>query len=143
MRAMIERSINTVQTSACGRLFDAVASIAGLRDEVNFEAQAAIELEMIALAGVDASYPFEIGSSEPWQIDFRPAIHAIVKDVLAAKPIAWISAAFHNTIAAIVIEVCRRLRAAGRNRSCLPERRHVSECLFARTHGHRFTRGRL
>ena len=49
VRSMIERGINTVETSACGRLFDAVASIIGLRDEVNFEAQAAIELEACAL----------------------------------------------------------------------------------------------
>src|SRR6202041_2598027 len=45
VRSMIERRINTIETSACGRLFDAVASIVGVRDEVNFEAQAAIELE--------------------------------------------------------------------------------------------------
>ncbi|MBZ5609296.1 MAG: carbamoyltransferase HypF [Acidobacteriia bacterium] len=120
VRAMIERGINTVETSACGRLFDAVASIAGLRDEVNFEAQAAIELEMSALAGVDASYPFEISDGEPWQIDVRPAIEAIVRDVLARQAIGWISAAFHNTVACIVVEVCRRLRAAeGIGRVCL------------------------
>ncbi len=51
VRSMIERRINTVETSACGRLFDAVASIVGVRDEVNFEAQAAIELEAGALRG--------------------------------------------------------------------------------------------
>ncbi|HYL35230.1 MAG TPA: carbamoyltransferase HypF [Bryobacteraceae bacterium] len=112
VRSMIERGINTVSTSACGRLFDAVASIAGVRDEVNFEAQAAIDLEMSALAGVDASYPFEIGGAAPWQIDVRPAIEAIVRDVLAAKPVGWIAAVFHNTVAAVVREVCRRLRAS-------------------------------
>jgi hydrogenase maturation protein HypF len=112
VETMIERGINTVQTSACGRLFDAVASIVGQRDEVNFEAQAAIELEMAALAGVDASYPFEIADGEPWQIDVRPMIQAIVRDVLAGRPVGWIAAAFHNTIAAIVREVCGRLRAS-------------------------------
>jgi hydrogenase maturation protein HypF len=117
---MIERGINTVPTSACGRLFDAVASIVGLRDDVNFEAQAAIELEMIAAQGVDASYPFEITAGDPWQIDVRPAIEAIVRDVLAGKPVSWIAAAFHNTVAAIVREVCRRVRSAEAiNRVCL------------------------
>jgi len=120
VRSMIERGLNTVPTSACGRLFDAVASIAGVRDEVNFEAQAAIELETSALAGVDDLYPFEIGFGEPWQIDVRPTIERIVQDVLAAKPAGWISAVFHNTIAAIIVEVCRRLRAAeGIGRVCL------------------------
>jgi hydrogenase maturation protein HypF len=112
VRTMIERGINTVPTSACGRLFDAVASIVGLRDDVNFEAQAAIELEMSAAQGVDASYPFEITDGDPWQIDVRPAIQAIVRDVLAGKPVSWIAAAFHNTVAAIVREVCRRVRSA-------------------------------
>ncbi len=47
-------------------------------------------------------------------------IEGIVRDVLAAKPTGWISAAFHNTVAAIIIEVCSRLRAAdGINRVCL------------------------
>jgi hydrogenase maturation protein HypF len=120
VRSMIERRINTVETSACGRLFDAVASIIGVRDEVNFEAQAAIELEAGALAGVDASYPFEISGDEPWQIDVRPMIQQIVRDVLAAKPIGWISSVFHNTVAAIVVEVCLRLRSAeGIDRVCL------------------------
>ncbi|MGB6944176.1 MAG: carbamoyltransferase HypF, partial [Bryobacteraceae bacterium] len=120
VRSMIERRINTVETSACGRLFDAVASIVGVRDEVNFEAQAAIELEAGALRGVESSYPFEILSGNPWQIDVRPMIENIVRDVLAAKPTGWISAAFHNTVAAIIVEVCSRLRAADRiNRVCL------------------------
>ena len=118
--SMIERGVNTVPTSACGRLFDAVASIAGLRHAVNFEAQAAIELEMSALDGVEASYPFDIGSTDPWEIDVRPAIAAIVDDVIAGKPAGWISAAFHNTVAAIVAEVSERLRKTeGIRRVCL------------------------
>jgi hydrogenase maturation protein HypF len=120
VRSMIARGINTIETSACGRLFDAVASIAGLRHEVNFEAQAAIELEMSALAGVDDRYPFEISDTEPWQIDMRPAIQSIVRDVLAGQPLGFIAAAFHNTVAAVVVDVCCRLRAAERlTRVCL------------------------
>jgi hydrogenase maturation protein HypF len=69
---------------------------------------------------VDASYPFEISGDEPWQIDVRPMIQQIVRDVLAAKPIGWISSVFHNTVAAIVVEVCLRLRSAeGIDRVCL------------------------
>ena len=120
VRSMIERRINTVDTSACGRLFDAVASIAGVRDEVNFEAQAAIELEMSAASGVEAVYPFDVLAGDCWQIDMRPAIEAIVRDVLATRPRGYVSAAFHNTLAAIVVEVCRRLRTReGINRVCL------------------------
>jgi hydrogenase maturation protein HypF len=117
VRSMIERRINTVDTSACGRLFDAVASIAGVRDEVNFEAQAAIELEGLCLAGVDATYPFEITT---WRIDVRSMIERIVRDVVAGKPVGWIASVFHNTIASIIVEVCIRLRAGeGIHRVCL------------------------
>jgi hydrogenase maturation protein HypF len=120
VRSMIDHHIHTIETSACGRLFDAVACIVGVRDEVNFEAQAAIELEMHALGGVEAIYPFEISAASPWQIDVRPMIEQIVRDVLAAQPIGWISAAFHNTVVAIIGEVCERLRSAERiHRVCL------------------------
>jgi hydrogenase maturation protein HypF len=120
VRAMLERGINTVETSACGRLFDAVASIVGLKHEVNFEAQAAIQLETIASEGVQEQYPFEISSSHVWEIDVRPAIEQIVRAVVAGRPIGVIAAMFHNTVAAIVVEVCQRLRAAeGLDRVCL------------------------
>jgi hydrogenase maturation protein HypF len=120
VRSMIERGINTVLTSACGRLFDAVAAIAGVRLEVNFEAQAAIELETSADPGIDATYPFEVSSGDPWQIDLRPAIEAIVRDVMSGKATGFIAAAFHNTVAAVVVEVCHRVRASdGLTRVCL------------------------
>ena len=109
-----------METSACGPLFDAVASIVGLRHEVNFEAQAAIQLEAIASEGVQEQYPFEISSSDVWEIEMRPGIEQIVRDVIAGKPVGIISAMFHNTVAAIVVEVCGRLRAAeGLDRVCL------------------------
>jgi len=111
IRSMIERRINSVETSAAGRLFDAVASIVGIRDEVNFEAQAAIELEVCAQPSVEASYPFEILTGSPWQIDVRPMMEQLVRDVVAAKSVGWISAVFHNTVVAIVVEVCLRLRS--------------------------------
>jgi len=120
VRAMIQRRVNTVQTSSCGRLFDAVASIAGLRHEVSFEGQAAILLESVAEDGLDKRYPFEIGTAEPWQIDMRPAIREIVADVQRRAPIGAISAMFHNTVAAVIVQVCETLRRSdGLNRVCL------------------------
>ncbi len=118
VRSMIERRINTVDTSAAGRLFDAVASIVGVRDEVNFEAQAAIELEACALPGCRSS--LSIRDFQATRSTSRPMIEGIVRDVLAAKPTGWISAAFHNTLAAIVREVCLRIRSADQiDRVCL------------------------
>ena len=108
--AMIQRGLNTVQTSSCGRLFDAVASIMGLRHEVNYEGQAAIELEMAVREGISESYPFEIGASSPWEIDLRPAIERLVLDIQMKVSVSSIAAKFHNTIVAVIVVICRRLR---------------------------------
>ena len=120
VRAMIRRRVNTVQTSSCGRLFDAVAAIVGLRHEVNFEGQAAIRLESVAQAGIGDRYPFEIETCEPWQIDLRPAIREIAAGAGRREASGAISARFHNTLSEVIVEVCRRLRASeGLNRVCL------------------------
>lgn len=117
---MIERGINTVRTSSCGRLFDAVASIIGLRHEVTFEGQAAIELEMSAQNGVEGAYSFDIDSNEPAQIDLRATIREIVKDIQSREAVGVIAARFHNTIAAVIAEMCQRVRASEKlNRVCL------------------------
>ncbi|MGA7238208.1 MAG: Sua5/YciO/YrdC/YwlC family protein, partial [Bryobacteraceae bacterium] len=59
VQAMIERKIQTVETSSCGRLFDAVSSLLGIRHETTYEGQAAIELE-IAATGAHRGYAFSI-----------------------------------------------------------------------------------
>ncbi|MET0501537.1 MAG: carbamoyltransferase HypF, partial [Candidatus Binatia bacterium] len=118
--AMMKGSLNTVSTSSCGRLFDAVASIIGLRHEVNYEGQAAIELEITALEGISESYPFEIGSPGPCEIDLRPAIERLVQEVQMKFPRGLMAAKFHNTVVVVILDVCRRLRATdGLHRVCL------------------------
>ena len=66
VRSMIAHRVNTIDTSSCGRLFDAVASLIGLRQQINFEGQAAIELETIAAEGVADSYPFGLDARHAW-----------------------------------------------------------------------------
>jgi hydrogenase maturation protein HypF len=118
--SMMERGLNTVQTSSCGRLFDAVASITGLRHETNYEGQAAIELEMAAIEGVSESYPFDIGAKSPWEIDMRPAIECLVREIQMKTSVGLLAAKFHNTVVAAIVEVCRRLRETdGLNLVCL------------------------
>ncbi len=118
--AMLVRGINSVETSSCGRLFDAVAALINLRQEVNFEGQAAIELEMIAPTDFEQRYPFRVNDGEPVQVDMRPMIDSIVQDLAQSKPAGYIAGCFHNTIAAAIVEVCRGIRKREPlNRVCL------------------------
>jgi hydrogenase maturation protein HypF len=108
--AMISRRIHSIDTSSCGRLFDAVAALVGLGDRVSFEGQAAIALEAVAQQGAEEYYPFELDDGEIVQWDMRPAIESIVKDVRNGQPASDISARLHNTVAAAIVAVCERIR---------------------------------
>jgi hydrogenase maturation protein HypF len=131
VRSMIAHRVNTIDTSSCGRLFDAVASLIGLRQEINFEGQAAIELETIAADGVTDGYPFSIDADI---VDFRPAIERIVAEVRLGVPAAAIAGRFHNTMAEVVVETCRRLRYEEKlNRVCLSGGTFQNMKLLART----------
>jgi hydrogenase maturation protein HypF len=111
---MIATGTNTVMTSSCGRLFDAVAALIGLRYEVNFEGQAAIELEAIVDPTCEQRYEFDIGGEE---LDFRAMMERIVKEGAAPSVVA---ARFHNTLAAAIHEICLRMRReSGIGRVCL------------------------
>jgi len=114
VNSALEHRINTIETSSAGRLFDAVSSIAGLRQEITYEGQAAIELEMKADGSIGEAYPFDIESSAPSQIDTRPMIRAIAQDTLAGVVIERISTKFHNTVSRIIVEVAGRIRASER-----------------------------
>jgi hydrogenase maturation protein HypF len=134
VESMLARNVNTIQTSSCGRLFDAVASLIGLRHEVNFEGQAAIELEAAALPGVEDRYPVYIEDGDPARLDMRPTIEGIVRDVAAEKPASHISACFHNTLAEAIVEVCARIaKTEGLQRVCLSGGTFQNLYLLART----------
>ncbi len=111
VRQMIARKLNSPPTSSAGRLFDAVASLANVRDVVSYEGQAAVELEALAMA-VDhvPPYPVEWMEGEPLVIDTRPLIRAIAADVDANIRSHEIAKKFHACLVEIICRSCNRAR---------------------------------
>jgi hydrogenase maturation protein HypF len=113
LKRMIEKGINTPLTSSMGRFFDAVSAILSIRQEVHYEGQAAIELEMIADQGITNGYPIDIRRDKmPMVIDPAETIRAVVRDLADGVSIPAISGKFHRTVASLIIQVCEEIRSA-------------------------------
>lgn len=128
---MLAKGFASPPTSSVGRLFDAVASLLGVRDDAQFEGQAAMELE--AIAERDAVRRYAFGISEPagspgdddrapasFTIDPAPLIRGIVDDVVAGVDRRTIAGAFHHSVAEMIVSVASNIRSStGINRIAL------------------------
>jgi hydrogenase maturation protein HypF len=114
LAAMLRRDGNSSgwaapMTSSVGRLFDGFASLIGVRQEVRDEAQAAIELEALVDPAGEGAYSLDITGMD---FDAAPVFRSAVADLRAGVGRPRLAARFHNGLAAAMVEVARRARAA-------------------------------
>ena len=110
IKRQIESGLNSPLNSSCGRLFDAVSALIGIRSEIDYEAQAAIELEMAAYGEPREieSYPFVVDNKHGIrEICVGELFTSIIADSRNNISRAVISARFHNTVAQMISSVCQ------------------------------------
>jgi len=108
VQGLLSSGFNTPLTSSCGRLFDGVAAIAGLRSHVNYEGQAAIELEQVVDAAENGAYDFELKSkNDSFGIVWHSMIKQLVNDIQNQQPVSKIAARFHHGLANILAEAAQ------------------------------------
>ena len=110
IKNQVEKGINAPLTSSMGRLFDAVSALINIRGIIEYEAQAAIDLEMLATTAGDENglYPFStVEQDDVARIKIRDLIATIITDIYGAVPGAVIAARFHNTVARMILDLCQ------------------------------------
>ncbi|MCF8129501.1 MAG: carbamoyltransferase HypF [Deltaproteobacteria bacterium] len=109
---MAQKGVNSPLTSSCGRLFDGVSALIGIRGEIAYEGQAAIELEMCQDSQASGAYGFDIqAGAGKWIMETSPIIKGVVEDLLKGETIGVISRRFHNTLIQMLQQVCGTVRA--------------------------------
>jgi hydrogenase maturation protein HypF len=110
LREMIAKKVNSPLTSSLGRLFDGVAAICGIRKQVSFEGQAAMEFEMLAADATNQMYDYQWETGVSHRLLTTPIIEGVVADIQNRVPIAKISAKFHRTLIRLFAEFCDLIR---------------------------------
>ncbi|HEU0273169.1 MAG TPA: carbamoyltransferase HypF [Candidatus Udaeobacter sp.] len=109
LQQMLERQINAPLTSSVGRLFDAAAALAGLRQTSSFEGQAAMELEFTRQRDVADAYSFVVTATTPIVVNWEPAIRQLLDDVARRTGAGVVSAKFHNGLVEAAVAVSKKI----------------------------------
>jgi hydrogenase maturation protein HypF len=113
VRVQVARRLNAPVASSAGRLFDAVSSLLGLRDVAEYEAQAAIDLENVAVDGAVSPLPHAVVRRDGLLVyDPRPTIVALLDGLAAGDAPSLLAARFHETIVEVTLEVVGEVAAA-------------------------------
>ncbi len=110
MQQLASAGVSSPSTSSAGRLFDAVAALLGIRDEVSYEGQAAVELEQCADSDAGGTYGMRVIEGSPLRLCGEDLFAAAAEDLHTGTPAGTVSARFHRGLAAGVVTACLRLR---------------------------------
>lgn len=106
VKQAIDSELNCYKTSSIGRFFDCIASLLNIRHYITYDAQAAIELENIIDPSVKNEYPFTIfDDNNAYIIEYKDILLSVISDIKMGKPVSFISAKFHNTLASAAVEL--------------------------------------
>jgi hydrogenase maturation protein HypF len=117
LKNQLEKGLLCSETSSMGRLFDAVASLIGVRQEIRYEGQAAMELESMATKAIAIdnpdlpAYPFRWDQGTSWELHCDQVLRHVIADYEAGVAPGLISAQFHETLSQATLEICMQARS--------------------------------